>query len=121
MNKKNRILIVEDEILISLMLKNDLELNGFIISSLVATGEDAVKKAINDQPDVILMDIRLSGKIDGIDAAKQILKNKYIPIIFMTGYSINEYSKRIEEIAYIAYLNKPIDIKEIINIINSIS
>lgn len=120
MSKKINVLIVEDEILIAVMLKDDLELNGFNISGVLTSGEEAEEKAVNENIDIILMDIRLSGEIDGIEAAEQILKVRQIPIIFLTGYSIEEYRKRIEKMKYAAFINKPVDIRKLVDIIKSV-
>jgi CheY-like chemotaxis protein len=120
MVNKVRILIVEDEIITSIMISENLKLNGFIICDIAATGEDAVKKATQEHPDVILMDIRLAGKIDGIEAAQQILMKKFVPILFMTGYSNEDFIKRTAELNSCGYINKPVIIAKVIEIINSI-
>lgn len=86
----NRILIVEDEILISMDLACFLENNGYEIVGLATDGENAVKMATETHPDLIIMDIDLQGSIDGIRAAGMIQK-KYLPkIIFASGRSEND-------------------------------
>ena len=87
MNKKVKILLVEDEAIVAQYLSLELELEGYEVCGYVATGEEAIQKALEEKPDLILMDINILGDIDGIQAAEEILKHRYIPIIFMTGYS----------------------------------
>jgi len=120
MIKKINILIIEDEILIAMMIKNNLELNGFNVCNILPSGEEAINIAINKNPDIILMDIKLAGEMDGFDTAKYILKKINIPIVYMTGYSIKEYEEKIKELKPITYINKPVNIEKLINIINGI-
>ena len=74
-----KIMIVEDEYLIALDIKDTLEELGYIVCSLNRSGEEAIEKAKAEQPDLIFMDIGLIGKIDGIEAAKQIQNQSDIP------------------------------------------
>ncbi len=120
MNKKIKILLAEDEILIAQCLKMELELNGYDVCSFVARGEEAVEIAKVEKPNIILMDIHLSGKMDGIEAAKKINEHKNIPIIFMTGYNDITIYERAQKINPVAYLEKPIEIFEFKPIIDSI-
>lgn len=71
-----RILIVEDESIIALEMKFKLEFEGYTIVGIVATGEEAIKIAHDENPDLILMDIMLRGKMDGIEAASMISAKK---------------------------------------------
>jgi len=120
-NRKISILLVEDEALIALYLKMELEDEGFYICACVATGEDAVKKAETEQPDLILMDIHLAGEIDGITAAKRILnQHPEIQIILMTGFSHMDFIERLNQlhITPLAFFQKPIEIDEIKSLID---
>lgn len=119
MEKKKRILVVEDEVLIAQFLKMELELNDFEVCDYVGSGEEAILEAKELQPDLILMDIHLSGKLDGIETATEILKEKKIPIIFCTGYPNNELLERTKKINPLGYLRKPVIVDEVISIINS--
>lgn len=85
--EKKSILIVEDEAVSALDLSNILEGLGYQVAGTVATGEKAIEAVTRKQPDLILMDIHLGGKISGIDAAVTILRNHTIPIIYLTAYS----------------------------------
>ncbi len=67
--EKARILIVEDEAIIAMELESQLQSLGYEVTSIVDTGEKAIEKAEADKPDLMLMDIRIKGDMDGIDAA----------------------------------------------------
>ena len=84
---KNKVLIVEDEGILSLDLANSLESLGYEVIDAVATGEEAVQLVDLKQPDLILMDIQLAGKLDGIQAAEKINSRYNIPIIYISGHT----------------------------------
>jgi CheY-like chemotaxis protein len=110
MNEKKKILIVEDEVMISMWLKTQLEDEGFSICGCFASGEEAVEFVEKTKPDVILMDINLVGKITGIEAAEKIIGKTKIPIIFMSGYEEPEIIERVHETKPVAFLTKPVEI-----------
>ena len=120
MTKKIKILIAEDEAIIAQCLKMELELYGYEVCKFVAEGEEAIEIAKEEKPDIILMDIHLSGKMDGIEAARQIIAIEDIPIIFMTGFTDTNIYKRAHEINPVAYLEKPIEVYEVTPIIESL-
>ena len=120
MNRKIKILLAEDEALIAHCLKMELELNGYDVCSFVASGEEAVEIAKKEDPNIILMDIHLSGKMNGIEAAKKIIEHNKIPIIFMTGYNEKAIYECAQKVNPVAYLEKPIEIFEIQPIIDSV-
>ena len=82
-----KIMIVEDEKIVALDIKDSLEHFGYSVPCMAASGEDAISFIDKCQPDLILMDIVLKGKIDGIEAAKTIRDNYGIPVIYLTAYS----------------------------------
>ena len=84
---KYKILIVEDEAIVAIDLEMKLQSQGYANVNIAYSGEDAVKFAKLNNPNLILMDIKLGGNIDGIEAAKQILEFSQIPIIYITGNS----------------------------------
>ena len=88
---QSRILIVEDENIVALDIKLRLTELGYRIVGTVPTGEEAVKQALETEPDLILMDINLRGEMDGVEAACQIQKRNPVPIIFLTAYA-DEYT-----------------------------
>jgi DNA-binding NarL/FixJ family response regulator len=78
---------VEDEALIALGLQAELETLGFDVCGLAANTNQAISCAINDRPDVVIMDIYLNGARDGIEAARWLREMFGVPIVFVTAYS----------------------------------
>jgi len=113
MNRRHTILIVEDEMVISMELVATLKRLGYEISGQAISGEEAVIKAGELLPDLILMDIRLQGDMDGIEAAG-IIRSKYdIPVVFLTAHSDEATLKRAIEIQPSGYLIKPFRDREL--------
>jgi len=108
-----RILIVEDEAIIAMGVQMELELAGYDASQIVATGEEAVACVAHDPPDLVLMDNRLAGKMDGVEAARAILAVHPLPIIFMTGLAADDIMQRAHDLNPLGYLIKPIRVCEI--------
>ena len=108
-----KILIVEDEAIIAEEIKTGLEDMGYSVTSIVKTGEAAIEKAQQDRPDLILMDIRLEGKIDGIEAAERIRSRFGIPVIFLTAYADEEKLDRAKLTLPFGYLLKPIQDRDL--------
>ncbi len=117
--EKLKILIVEDESLIALALKHSLIRAGYEVCELVASGEQAIESAKKESPDVILMDTRLRGGMDGIEAARQIGNFSSATIIFTTGYQYPSLKGRAMALNPAAYLVKPVEIYEIEQAIHS--
>lgn len=100
------ILIVEDEGITAKDIKNSLERAGYNVLAMVATGEDAIKFSEEKGPDLVLMDIKLEGKLDGVDAA-QIIESKFgIPIIYLTSYSDKNTIERVKSTHPSAFILK---------------
>jgi signal transduction histidine kinase len=110
---RERILIVEDERLIALNLKITLEKLGFIITSIVSSGKDAITNAELEKPDLVLMDINLDDEMDGVEAAKIIYRKYRIPIIFVTAFSDSSLIDRAKEAGSFGYLLKPFQKEEL--------
>ena len=108
-----QILVVEDEIIIALNLKENLESLGYSVVALAKSGEKAIEKARVLHPNLVLMDIRLKGKIDGIEAAQQIWENFSIPVIYVTGHSDRNTLERAKLTAPFGYILKPIKEREL--------
>lgn len=81
------ILIVEDEKILAADLENKLRQLGYRVDGIAASGEEAVQLARERAPSLVLMDVRLSGTMDGVEAARQIQANTHIPIVYLTAYS----------------------------------
>jgi PAS domain S-box-containing protein len=106
---QTRILLVEDEGLIAMDLKRRLHGLGFTVTSVVRTADDAVRLAIRDIPDLILMDIHLRGKKDGIQAAQEIRKTIDVPIVYLTAHSDTFTIERAKMTGPFGYITKPFE------------
>ncbi len=105
-----KILIVEDDKVLSLLLSKMIQKMGFKVIGAVNQGIQALQYAREFKPDLILMDIMLEDDIDGIDVAQILQKEKlHIPIIFITGNSDVYNRTRVQKVKYIDYLVKPIN------------
>jgi len=113
MKQSLKILLVEDEAMIALCLQLQLEKAGYEVCQTVATGKEAIAAARQGNADVILMDIRLAGELDGIEAASRIRGFSDVPIIFTTGYSDSGLMERAEYINPLGYFIKPVKIYQI--------
>ena len=111
--KKAKILIVEDEAIIAMEIENQLQSLGYEVISIVDTGDEAIKKAEEDKPNLILMDIRIKGEMDGIDAAEQIRNRFGIPVIFSTAYLDQERIERAKITMPFGYVLKPIQERDL--------
>ncbi|MCL2790470.1 MAG: response regulator [Desulfobulbus sp.] len=81
-----RVLVVEDEQLIGLMLAEEVRGMGCEVIAVVTTGQAAMQAVQHDPPDAVLMDISLAGTLDGIETARLIKAGRDIPILFLTGH-----------------------------------
>jgi PAS domain S-box-containing protein len=111
--EKARILIVEDEAIIAMEIESQLQSLGYEVTSIVNTGEKAIQKAEEDKPDIILMDIRIKGEMDGIDAAAEIRSKLGIPVIFSTAYLDEERIERAKITMPFGYVLKPIQERDL--------
>lgn len=110
---KKKVLIVEDEEIIALELSTRLERLGYDVCSNASNYQDAINKALNHDPDLIFMDIRIEGEFDGIETAKKILEKKKIPIIYLTAYADKETIDRAKETVPYGYLVKPVQERDL--------
>ena len=108
---KARIFVVEDEVVVAEMLKMNLERSGYEIAGHEIYGEAVVESVARSKPDLILMDIRLKGKMDGISAAIQVGERFDIPIIYLTAYGDAETLERAKQTSPFGYLIKPFEIE----------
>lgn len=84
---KARILVVEDDQIIQLDLRRHLNQLEYAVVGAASSGEEAIVKASELQPDLVLMDIRLRGAMDGIEAARRIRSEREVPVIYLTAQS----------------------------------
>ncbi|HNX23286.1 MAG TPA: response regulator [Spirochaetota bacterium] len=113
------VLLVEDEVITAMLMEAQLKKIGYRISGHVTTGENAIAVAKEKRPDIILMDIRLAGRIDGIDAASVIRSETGIPIIFITSYDDQTTRERARILNPLGFLEKPLEIFKLKSIIDS--
>ena len=108
-----RILIVEDEGIVAMGLRRRLEHLEYVVPAAVASGEEAIEKAAEMPPDLVLMDIVLKGAMDGIDAAEQIRERLNIPVVYLTAYSDDKTLQRAKITEPFGYILKPFEEREL--------
>ena len=104
-----KIMVVEDEIIVAKDLAMNLKKLGYTVCSLVTSGEDAIDRVVKNKPDLILMDIMLQGKMDGIETAQNINSHFNIPIIYLTALTDKKILARAKLTKPFGYLIKPIN------------
>jgi CheY-like chemotaxis protein len=82
----SQILVVEDEDTIATTIQDILKSFGYAVPAVVCSGEEAIQKVVEMQPDLVLMDIRLEGSMDGVEAAEKIRSEFNIPVVYLTAY-----------------------------------
>ena len=117
---KIKILIVEDEIITAEALRLDLKDMGYEVCSLTSSGEKAIKIAENEKPDIVLMDFRLRGELNGFEAGKEIRSRFGIPSIYMSGYLEEEMKEEMEKDGSFRWLQKPFERFELRNMVDSV-
>lgn len=115
-----KILLVEDEFIIATVTRKMLESLSHGSVETVASGEEAVKLVRSFQPDLLIMDVQLQGKLDGIEAVKKIHLNRSIPVVFVTGNSDPATHARMLETNNLGILNKPLSGDELKKVLESI-
>jgi len=102
-----KVMIVEDEAVVALHLRQELTKLGYFVAGVATAGEQALKMVEEVFPDVILMDIHIQGEMDGIETAKRIPRYLHIPVIYLTAYSEDSTLKRAGDTYPYGYLIKP--------------
>lgn len=108
-----RVMVVEDEVLVGIMLCRKLRSYGYNVGEVVTTGEEAIIRAGKELPEVILMDVTLAGEINGLEAARIIKENNNIPIIIFSGYDQKLLTEQADAIKPVAIISKMGNISEI--------
>lgn len=111
---KGTIIIVEDDILLSLVEGRIVEKLGYKVAAKATRGEEAVKLIREHNPDIVLMDISLKGEMDGIEVMVQVREFSDIPVIYLSGNSNKHIMSRAKKTDYIDFLVKPISADEMI-------
>jgi CheY-like chemotaxis protein len=109
----SRILVVEDEKAVARAVSRMLEQSGYTVPAIASSGAEAIKKAREIRPDLVLMDISLDGSMDGADAAIHIHRQLGLPIIYLTGQADEATLERAKEAQPFGYLLKPVGAQEL--------
>ena len=115
-----RVLLVEDDFILALVHRKYLERIGCEVIGTATDGEGAILSALKYLPDFILMDIRLEGEMDGIDAMSKIQAESNIPVIYVTGNSEPSVFEKASKTNMIGFLIKPLHLDELKKIADSI-
>ncbi len=107
MGKPIKILIVEDEMIIAANISLQLSELGYEVIGILPRGEEALSHIKIDKPDIILLDIRLKGEMDGIETAREIQRHYTIPIIYLTANADEAHFNRAKETHPYAFISKP--------------
>lgn len=112
-----KVLIVEDNPITAQDLEEILTENGIAVVGIARTGNQAITKARDLQPDILIMDIKLDGDKDGITTVQDIYKTDYYPVIYLTANTDREHVEKAYSTSPAAFLSKPFDHKDLIHAI----
>lgn len=110
---KGQILVVEDENIVALDIRQSLNRLGYEVPAVAVTGEEAIAAARKYRPDLILMDIRLRGRMDGIEAATHIRRDYRLPVIYLTAFADTKTLDRAKMTEPFGYILKPFEDREL--------
>jgi PAS domain S-box-containing protein len=110
---KTRVLVVEDESIVALDLQRCLTRLGHAVAGVTARGDDAVRLAGELRPDLVLMDIRLQGEMDGVHAAEQIRHRFQVPVVYLTAHADEATLQRAKVTEPFGYVLKPFDERDL--------
>jgi CheY-like chemotaxis protein len=108
-----KILVVEDEAIIAMDIQSILKRIGYQHSEVVSSGEESVQKVASGKPHLVLMDIKLKGDMDGIQAAKRIFYGYHVPVVYITAFGDEATLKRANGTARFGYITKPFEETEL--------
>jgi CheY-like chemotaxis protein len=114
-----KILVVEDEAIIAMDIQSILRKIGFTDPEVVFSGEESIQKVASGKPHLVLMDIKLKGKLDGIQAAKQIFYEYNVPVVYITAFGDENTLKKANGTARFGYITKPFEEGELQSTINN--
>ena len=107
------ILIVEDVNIVARDIQSKLKRSGYAIAATVPYGEDAIKKTVETKPDLVLMDIMLKGKMNGIEAAREIYTKFDVPVVYLTANTDENTLEQAKVTGPFGYIIKPFSITEL--------
>jgi DNA-binding NarL/FixJ family response regulator len=116
---KRKLLIVEDDHLVALDLETALLEAGFAVTGIAASAEEALALARADRPDLVVMDIRLAGRRDGVDAALDLYREEGIRCLFATAHSDSDMRRRAEGARPLGWLAKPYQPQALVRAVRS--
>jgi|ERR1700744_789080 len=108
-----KVLIVEDDLILCLLNRKNVELLGHTVVATATSGLAAIEAVKEHNPDVILMDLRLEGELDGIDTMNEIAKFANTPVIYITGNSDERSKERAAETNLLGFCIKPINFQQL--------
>ncbi len=108
-----KILIVEDEQIVAVAIEGHLQGLGYQVVGNAASGQEACEKAAELEPDLVLMDMRIEGPMDGIEAARRIRQSRDVPVVFLTAYSDVDTVERAKVAEPYGYIVKPYDPRDL--------
>jgi PAS domain S-box-containing protein len=108
-----QILVVEDEPVIARNIQRELSSMGYTVPVIAASGEEALEKAGETHPDLVLMDISLKGHMDGVETSKRMQERFDIPVVYLTAYADERTLQRAKKTGPFGYLLKPYEEKEL--------
>ena len=108
-----KILIVEDESIVALDLFYRLESKGFVVTGIASSGDEAVRLCRCECPDLVIMDIKLKGNMNGIEAAERIHSFKPVPILYLTAYSDQATLSKARRLPNTGLLTKPFEFEDL--------
>jgi CheY-like chemotaxis protein len=114
----SKILVVEDDMILALVLKKNLEQLGHTVLEVQASGQGAIDAVSVSKPNLIIMDIKLMGSIDGIQTMIEIRKFSEIPVIYVSGNSDESVKLKAQATQSSEFMSKPIDLFELKERIN---
>jgi len=110
---KAQILVVEDDNIVVRELRDRLQSLGYAVSAVASYGEEVIEKAAETRPDLVLMDIKLRGDMDGVEAAQEIRDRFDIPVVYLTAYADEDTLQRAKITEPYGYIIKPFEEREL--------
>jgi len=107
------VLVVEDERVVAKDLQHTLVRLGYRVPVTVASAEDAIRAVAEECPDIVLMDIRIKGELDGIETARILRRRFDVPVVYLTAYADSETVARAKSTEPLGYLLKPVKLDEL--------
>ncbi|MFL5961626.1 MAG: response regulator [Gaiellaceae bacterium] len=104
--RRPRLVVAEDQALIRLDLERLLDEAGFDVCGSARDGQEAVELALEHHPDIVVLDVKMP-RLDGVEAARQILADRFVPIVMLTAYGYGELISRAADAGVVGFVVKP--------------